>query len=60
MQFTTELLIELKERNVPFTQAQVTQARTEKSHLREVPDFIGHILLMLKRFPTFISTRKER
>jgi len=57
MQFTTELLLELKEKRVPFLPIQVTQAETDKSHLREVQDFLGNVILMLRRFPAFLSTR---
>ncbi len=57
MQFTTELLIELKEKNVNLTPVQVRQVPTERSHVKEVKDFIGHISLMLRRFPTFNAVR---
>lgn len=55
MQFTTELLIELKERGVKISAVQVRQIPTRRSHLREARDFIGHVALMLKRFPVFHS-----
>ncbi len=60
MQFTTELLLELKEKNVSFLPVRVTQAPSEKSHVREVQDFVGHILLMLRRFPAFLSARESK
>lgn len=60
MQFTTELLIELKQKNVPLNPVQVRQFPTERSHVKEVRDFIGHILLMMKRFPPFLTTRSRR
>lgn len=58
MQFTTELLIELKEKKIPISLIRVRQMPTERSHLREAEDFVGHVLLMLRRFPGFVSTRK--
>ncbi len=57
MQFTTELLIELKEKKIPISLIRVRQMPTERSHLREAKDFVGHVLLMLRRFPGFLSTR---
>jgi glycosyltransferase involved in cell wall biosynthesis len=58
MQFTTEVLIELIEKGVPIVPVQVEQIPTKRSHLREVQDFFGHIVLMLKRFPVMRSVRK--
>jgi dolichol-phosphate hexosyltransferase len=58
MQFTTEVLIELIEKGVPIVPVQVEQIPTKRSHLREVQDFFGHIVLMLKRFPIVRPVRK--
>jgi dolichol-phosphate hexosyltransferase len=58
MQFTTEVLIELLEKGIPIVPVQVEQIPTKRSHLREVQDFFGHIVLMLKRFPVVRSVRK--
>lgn len=57
MQFTTELLIELKEKGVRISPVSVRQVPTKRSHLREVRDFIGHVALMLRRFPSFYSMK---
>ncbi len=57
MQFTTELLIELKEKGVHIAPVRVRTLPTRRSHLREVKDFIGHVILMLRRFPSFYSIR---
>ncbi len=57
MQFTTELLIELKEKNVRLASVRVRQVATKRSHVREAKDFIGHVALMLKRFPAFYAAR---
>lgn len=51
MQFTTELLIELKAKGVPILPVDIRQIPTRRSHLREIRDFAGHVGLMLKRFP---------
>ncbi len=51
MQFTTELLIELKAKGIQITPVNIQQIATRRSHLREVRDFVGHVGLMLKRFP---------
>jgi glycosyltransferase involved in cell wall biosynthesis len=57
MQFTTEVLIELIEKGISIVPVQVEQIATKRSHLREVQDFVGHIVLMLKRFPVVRSVR---
>jgi glycosyltransferase involved in cell wall biosynthesis len=51
MQFTTELLIELKEKGISIAPVQVEQVATKRSHLKEVQDFAKHVALMLRRFP---------
>jgi len=56
MQLTTELLIELKEKGIELFPVQVRQIATNRSHLRETRDFVGHLMLMLKRFQSFRST----
>ncbi len=60
MQFTTEFLIELKEKSVHLTPVRVRQIATRRSHVKEVKDFIAHIALMLKRFPAFNAVRSLR
>jgi glycosyltransferase involved in cell wall biosynthesis len=57
MQFTTELLIELKEKGISILPVQVEQIATKRSHLKEVQDFAKHVALMLKRFPGVRSAR---
>ena len=57
MQLTTELLIELKERGIPICPVQVRQVPTDLSHIREAGDFIEHVSLMLRRFPSYWSAR---
>jgi dolichol-phosphate hexosyltransferase len=57
MQFTTELLIELKEKGISILPIQVEQMATKRSHLKEVQDFAKHVTLMLKRFPGVRSAR---
>jgi glycosyltransferase involved in cell wall biosynthesis len=57
MQLTTELLIELREKGISICPIRVRQLATERSHLREVRDFVGHVTLMLKRFGSFRSAR---
>jgi glycosyltransferase involved in cell wall biosynthesis len=57
MQFTTELLIELKEKGISIAPVQVEQVATKRSHLKEVQDFAKHVALMLRRFPGVRSAR---
>ena len=57
MQFTTELLIELKQKGISIFPVQVEQVPTKRSHLKEVQDFVRHVALMLKRFPAVRSAR---
>jgi glycosyltransferase involved in cell wall biosynthesis len=57
MQLTTELLIELREKGISICPVRVRQLATERSHLREVRDFAGHVTLMLKRFGSFRSAK---
>ncbi|HEV2119202.1 MAG TPA: glycosyltransferase family 2 protein [Candidatus Bathyarchaeia archaeon] len=57
MQFTTELLIELKEKGISILPVQVEQMATKRSHLKEVQDFAKHVTLMLRRFPGVRSVR---
>jgi glycosyltransferase involved in cell wall biosynthesis len=57
MQFTTELLIELKEKGISILPVQVEQIATKRSHLKEVQDFAKHVALMLRRFPGVRSAR---
>ena len=59
MQFTTELLIELKEKGITILPVQVEQVRTRRSHLKEAQDFAKHAVLMLRRFPGAMSERKS-
>src|SRR5207245_1080625 len=59
MQLTTELLIELKERGIPICPVQVRQVPTDRSHIREARDFIEHVSLMLRRFPSYWSARNR-
>ena len=57
MQFTTELLIELKEKGISIFPVQVEQVPTKRSHLKEAQDFAKHVALMLRRFPGVRSAR---
>ncbi len=56
MQLTTEFLIELREKGISICPVRVRQLATERSHLKEVRDFAGHVTLMLKRFGSFRPT----
>lgn len=60
MQFTTELLIELKEKKVHLTPVQLKQMPTKTSHVKEVSDFIRHVALMLRRFPASHGVQPSR
>ncbi len=59
MQLTTELLIQLKQKRVPFKPVEVKQLPSQRSHVREVRDFMGHIVLMLRGFPKFLAAGNE-